>query len=541
MSAWEELVAQALLGTRRRASLPPSLTGAGGELGRAVTHLAARSSADPARDLLDAAAVLAPWRRAGLSAPEPTSPPAAGSADPAALPDVPEPAGPPTGRPLRPAAAARLEHLLASPRNEQVTALLHEWLDAAAVGGWQLPDEHLPRLLTDAARDTSLAAALAPALGERGRWLAALRPDWRRAVERHGGPSGAPAEQSEQSEQVVPTLDDAARTWATGTAGERRAVLAALRRTDPAAGAALLAGTWSKETGDDRDALLGQLATGLGPWDEALLEQARRDRRESVRTRAVHLLQRLPGSAHGQRWAARLREAVRVERHLLRWRLVVVPPEPLAPDELRDLGGPRRPHGAGERTWALEQVVAAAPLETWTASTGRTPEQLVTTAVPEEWRQPLRRGWVTAATRQQDAAWARALLATEPPPGHEAARSAMEEVRQLVAVLPAPEAASSAARLLHRSTGDVAGWYLVDGVPAPWPRELVEAAVEVLARPRKGPSWNAGALAKTAAARAPADAAPDLARRFADADPASPLGLVLQVLSTRHAMLEELR
>jgi hypothetical protein len=527
VSAWEELVAQALLGTRRRSSLPAALTGAG-ELGRAADHLARAAAADPARGLLDAAAVLVPWRRAGLAltgAPDAPAPPA--------------PSGPDAGRPLGAAAAARLGHLLASPRNDEVTALLREWLGAAARGGWRLPAEHLPRLLTDATRDTALAAALVPALGDRGRWLAALRADWQRAVHRavegRGSGTGAPAE------VVGSTREAAARTWATGSAAERRALLAALRLSDPSAGAELLAGTWSKEPGDEREAFLSALADGLGPWDEALLETALRDRREAVRARAAQLLLRVPGAALRERWATRLRAAVRAERHLLRWRLVVVPPEPLTTDELRELGSPRRPHGTGERTWALEQVVGAAPLEVWTASTGRTAEQLVTTAAAEEWREPLRRGWVTAAVRQRDAAWARALLATTAPLGHETPRTALEEVRQLVSVLPGDEAASTAARLLQRSVGDVAGWYVVDGVPPPWPRELVEAVVEVLLRPRRGPSWNASTLAKTTAARAPAEAAPSVARRVGDADPASPLGHVVRVLSTRHAMLEELR
>lgn len=530
MSAWDDAAASALLGTRRRAALPPSLLTAPGPLAPAAEHLAALAAQDPARALLDAAAVLAPWRRAGRA-------PALADAPDDQQP-APTPTGPDEGSALAPAAVARLELLLASPRNDEVTALLREWLEAAAQHGRRLPAEHLPRLLTDAARDTALAASLAPALGARGRWLAALRPDWQRVAGRHAQAPGGPTDTSPEA---------AARTWGTGSAAERRLLLAALRAVDPAAGTALLAGTWAKESGADREALLPLLADGAGPWDEALLEKALRDRREAVRTQASRLLLHIPGTALRERWTARARAAVRAERHLLRWRIVVVPPEPLTADELRELGGlgglggQRRPQGTGERAWALEQVVAAAPLDTWTSASGRSPEQLVSAPVDDDWRDPLHRGWVTAASRQGDAEWARALLGSGESSGV-VARTPPQQVARLVALLPPDEAGAVAARLLRGSARTSSTVQLVlDAVPTPWPAVLLDAVLDRLARPVEGAAWADRSLAATAALRLAAGAGAAAARRLGDPDPTSPPGHLLRVLSFRHAMLEELR
>ena len=138
-------------------------------------------------------------------------------------------------------------------------------------------------------RDRALRPAVAGVLGHRGRWLAAHRADWQRVVAGAAGPDPA----------------DGPDVWHTGSRAERAGYLAALRDTDPAAARDLLAAGWASETGDDRAELLPVLARGLSAADEEFLEAALDDRKGAVRTAAVRLLARLPGSAWCRRAAER--------------------------------------------------------------------------------------------------------------------------------------------------------------------------------------------------------------------------------------------
>lgn len=496
MTGWADLAAAALLGTERRevdvAALP-------GPLGAAAARSAA---ADPAARLLDAAALATPYRRAGIRPAAPDT-------------GLRRAAGPETARLVRPAAAGHLARVLTMPPD-----LLVEWAAAAVAGGWRPPAELLPDLLDTAARDPRLAAAVVPLLGVRGHWLAAAREDWTEVV-RTTGPSPAAA-------------PDPGEVWEQGEKGERRAVFAALRASDPDRARALLAAGWRGETGEDREWFLDQVGAAPTPADEPQLETALDDRRQGVRSRAVAALARLPHSAYAGRMAARARAAVSVERRLMRTRLAVVPPAECTAAMVRDGIRATPPTGTGAQAWWLRQVVAAAPLRVW-ADLGTPAELLGWTG---DWTDVLTGGWQDAALRQRDAGWAAALLDRDP---------ADRDLAGLVGVLPADRRPAAVVRLL-RGSGGPRPWLvptLLETCPAPWPDGLAEAALARIVRPDAGPR-DAGARDVLAllAARLPPERAPavrDRAARLQGHDWAPALAAVADLLDFRHTMLEELR
>lgn len=495
MTGWADLSAAALLGTERRppdlAALPPGLAPPPG-------------SGDPAVRLLDAAAMLTPYRRAGARP---------------AVPEVPVPAevGAEPGRPVRPIAGAHLTRILDGGKSSK--ELLVEWAGAAAAGDWRPPPALLPALLDAAARDGELAAAVLPALGARGRWLAAFRADWAALLAVRG----------------VETDDPDA--WEHGERADRRGYFGRLRRTDPDAAARLLAATWARENGEDREWFAELLSTAPVPADEELLETALDDRRRSVRHFAAIALTQLPASAYAGRMADRARAAVRPERRRLRTVLAVTPPEECDPAMVRDGISPKPPNGTGRQAYWLRRILGATPLEVWAAIAP--PAALLELRVEGDWRDTLLAGWRDAALRRRDPVWAAALAGHGLPP---------DLLIPLIRALDPPDRARTLQVALGRREPLPASTLtaLLATCPAPWPAELAAAALARLPRPDTGPpDWSVRQLLTLLSVRFDPDRAPAVAamadRLHPDSPWRPPLREVLDTLTFRHRMLEELR
>lgn len=348
MNGWDELVADALVGTARRP--PGGLAAApGSALAEALAGIDAAT--DPEGALLAAGAALGLYRQAGWRPPTDD-----------------EPLPPPSPDDERPhcseAAAERLDAMVEG----RFRPVLPEWLALVAAAGHLVPADRLPALLDTATASPALRAPARGVAGERGRWLAGQNPAWAWAA---GGSD--------------------ATSWATGTRAARRLLLARLRAEDADAARALLESTWATESADDRAALLGELAAGLSMADEPFLEAALDDRGREVRRVAAELLWRLPESRLAGRMAGRAHRLVRGAE--------IVLPDEIDTSMIRDGIVARPPAGVGERAWWLEQVVAASPLSIW-------PLDVLDGDPPPV----LRTGWATAAVRQRDRAWASALL-----------------------------------------------------------------------------------------------------------------------------------
>jgi len=329
---WQQTTAAALLGTERRE--PPALPHGLG--------VAARPDSTPETALLDAAAVGGALLRAALPA------------RPAG--DLPAPAAP-DATPLAPPAAVQLLGLLVSqpPVAVRLRPLaLERWLLVAADRGVRVPARALPRLLALVTQQPDLRAATRPVVGERGRWLAGLRPDWRWVLDEDPAPA-------------VPTRlspDD----W--------RALPAAAR------------------------------ADALPADDLDLLEAALDDRSDKVRRQALALLDAAPTSARAARMAARLRPLLAPTGRLRRGLEVALPTEPDAAG-VRD--GLTTTRGGSQRERWLELVSAGAPLSVWTDATGKDAAAtwpLIT--------QPAARAGVLRAVRARGDAWATAAVADSP-------------------------------------------------------------------------------------------------------------------------------
>jgi hypothetical protein len=537
-----DLLSAALVGTERR---PYS----GGAFGGMLLDGSGPTG------LLEGAAVALAYTRAGVTP----------------VPDrQPIEAAPEESSPQVPVAAAhRLALLLGDggvPGGTEVAlALLGDWLTHAADLGYRVPPELLPALLDAGRRRVALRPALASVAGRRGGWLAARRADWRYLL-------------------TEATADPDPRDWTTGTPGQRLAYLTALRANDPAAGLALLAETFDAEDPDDRARLLGALATGLCPEDEALLEHALDDRRKEVRTVAADLLAALPGSALRQRMTQRALACVRLDRGGLgpatsgprsaatrtdgagiqgaaraeraqtssalgRDRLVVTPPGECDAGMRRDGVQPNPPRGVGPQAWLLEEVVARTPLDTWTTAFERTADRVLDLPVADDWGPTFHKGLARAAVTQRDPAWVTGLAdEMSRPTGRDLDPHDEALAAQLYEALPPRELARYAIQALGRDP--VRAHRLLAMQTGPWPDDLAVAvldAIKVLAAGQRH-AWHIGELCRTAAVSMPvsfAGRAAALAEALQATDPptrqAIAVAQLASALTFRREMYEELR
>jgi hypothetical protein len=433
--------------------------------------------------LLSAAGALAVLRRAGRLAPP--------------APPLPAPA-PAEQRPACGATAAyRLTLLLDDQR-----ALLPEWLRAVAGRGLRVPAERLPDLLEAATANQALRGDVEPVLGERGPWLAAQVPRWCWAA------------------PLPPIGDEREALWLTGTRPQRHRLFALLRRTRPDEARQLLERGLAREEAADRAWFVAALGEGLAPADESLLETALDDRRQEVRAAAARTLARLPGSAFARRMADRTVPLVRVDRA----GISVTLPDELDEAAMRD-GVIRRPSsGTGERAWWLHQLVAATPLPAWD-TVGLSAEQAVTLPVTGDLGVPLRRGFAQAADTQRDQRWATAFL----------------DVSPRLAEFADPRRAALAG-LEHLRAGETA---IADSLQAPWPRELSEGALDLLARLGDREARPAGHWAhRLIAERLDPALAGEAAKRLESIEPGTPQARhareLVQTLYFRREMYKEI-
>lgn len=352
---------------------------------------------------------------------------------------------------LRRPSAALTDVLIETIAGENDAELWQVAAEALRDAALHLPHTLLPHVL--GARDRQLRLALAPVLGERGRWLARRNAAWSWAVD-----AGA--------------ATDAATQWEEGSEHQQLEALRAMRLADPAAAREQLAARLPKEKADTRAAMLMALLPALSPDDEPLLERALDDRSAAVKAIAAELLARLPSSAFVQRMQARLEPAVRLERKMLLQRVLVVdPPAELDASATRDVIPSRAPHGTGARAYALSQIAGAVPLSFWSRF-DMTPQQLLDAAAKSEWAEALVSGWTLAAARQRNAAWAHALLkvAERPEDLVELARALpADELMQLIAAVPEGRHDWPLASMLSL-------------LPRPWPRGFAHDWLQRLRR-----------------------------------------------------------
>jgi len=395
-SPWTPLLPLALVGSERHNGALPVWPG---ELGQLIAEGFA-AAGSPALGALRAAGVIAAGSAAGCL----------GRAWEQALP----PAAPPETWPVlqQPELLRALPWLL----REAPARLLLQFCGALAAAQQRLPEPTLPAALEAGRRALALRPRLLPVLGERGRWLAAQREDWRYA-------SG-----------VSDAVDPETR-WSEGSLEQRRELLLRQRAEDPGAARGRLAAALGELPARERAQLTETLACGLSLEDEPLLEQLRSDRSREVRQTALTLLLRLPSAAHPRRAGARLAALLTQERILLKRRWVIEAPGAAGADWAADGIETTRPkhENLGDRGWWLFQLVRQVPLAWWTAHTGLSPAELNSWAERSDWGLALRRGWREVLQAAPEPGWCEAFLADWPKTWPEHERT------QVLALLPLPQ------------------------------------------------------------------------------------------------------
>lgn len=297
----------------------------------------------------------------------------------------------------------RLANIVAALLMEQEAELLIEACEVLAARGRRFTEELLPSALEQT--NSALRTALVLVLGERGRWLARLRPEW-------GWALLAGAEQD-------PVPRDWQTQWEEGTAAERRSLLRLMLTHMPDQARQLVNAAWTQEKSEQRLAWLEDLAPKLTRGDEPFLTEALGDRSAPVRAAAARLLGRLPESDVAQRIRQRALSLVRMgevtsaavapsrfaREHSASALAVQLPPEPLDP-ELEHLGvAANPPPHIGKRQWWLSQMVSALPPALWTQHLGGDPRQIVAEAATNEFAHALLDGFTSAAVRFDAQSW----------------------------------------------------------------------------------------------------------------------------------------
>ncbi|MGW0325017.1 DUF5691 domain-containing protein [Nocardia sp. NPDC003183] len=494
--ALAELVSVALLGTARRSA-------DGVHLDSAVAAAVPQHAGEPATRLLHTAALQDLYLRGGQL------PRTAAKPEPA----VDDP------RPLLPRPAAdRLSRLLADK-----SPFLTEWFTTATPFDFRLPDVLCVQALS-AASDTTLRPPLLRLAGRRGRWLAARNPAWAKLVDefpadvatssaegktrnsrpeltasvadiqvdtdasttRSAGPttspdhdadSGTTADSGSGTEPGAPAVHD---VWLFGTSGERKDWFARTRRADPAAALTVLTAAWPKESGPVKAELLGLLAEGLSPADEALLERALDDRRGDVRRTATTLLNKLPDAAFGRRMAALVASWIRVADD---GTVDVRVPAELDTQARRD--GITDATDQAKLRWdtpdstitTLHQAIAATPLTAWSsivrAPGEQTPTTALTLSLPPRYAKAIVDGWVDATLAQHDTAWARALFAHATP-----TEQAVLRRRELFTLLDAADRIEHVLDLDAHQLNELHA--ILPGLDHPWPQPVADHVLRLL-------------------------------------------------------------
>lgn len=290
-----------------------------------------------------------------------------------------------------PAAVAVLRQLFA----EEARALLPEWLELCARRGARVPPFFL-RALLDLMRTPAERSAATAVIGERGRWLARLNPEWSWVL----------------ATASAPDLAD----WETGGEDERIGVLRHVRAGDPAQARALAEKTWADDAPDFRARVVEVLATGLSPADEPILIRALGERRKESRAAAQGLLATLPESALARRMRAAAEALIQFHSGFLSKKLEVVLPAAFDPAWKAEGIEEKPPAGMGEKAHWAQQILSLVPVRVWAEKFRLDAAALVALAAKsDDWSGLLLAAWTRAALLHREpeaaAALAEALLA----------------------------------------------------------------------------------------------------------------------------------
>lgn len=359
---WQDILKTAIVGTERNAFALPN-----DALGKLLAMLDANARE---ATLLSAAATVALYERAGqLPAVEQQSLPA-----PAELEDMPY------------CNAQAAQHLALMLSGEFAEALL-EWFAALIVAKRRVPEEHLSALLQWGKPRTSLHEAISASIGQRGLWLARQNPAW---------------------DYIAGEINEA--EWHTGAHVARLVLLKRVRAAKPAEARRLITATWNEDSPKQRAEFLATLYTNLSAADEDFLETVLDDRSTLVRRVAADLLSELPDSAFVQRMIAHAQPLFSFAKKARgKYEIEITLPTERTEAMIRD-GITAKKLNIGEKTWWLQQMVRAIPVNVWEQTSGWQVADLLSACKKSEWKDVLLGAWLESAWRQNRVDWMQAIF-----------------------------------------------------------------------------------------------------------------------------------
>lgn len=434
---------------------------------------------------------------------------------------------------------------------QQHAQLLPEALRLLSEANLRLPPSLLPIAL--GLRTHDLRPALRPVLGERGRWLSHLNPEWAWATEQ-GIAAGA---------GLPPNAET---LWQEGTQAQRLAILERVRAEDPALARTWLETVWREEKAEFRNEALERFKHWLSRDDEPFLEKALDDRAQTVRAQAVALLAAIPDSGLIDRMRERTDAFLRYKpaapagglRGLLRsvmaapaasGTLSVTLPETFDKSWQRDGIAEKPPHGLGQRSWWLSQMLALVPPSHWVEHLGANPAALIAAAVADDAGLAVLEGWSRAAAVHKTTDWMLPLWKAWEKAGLEDSYYSSVSAQILSALarnLPGGEARNLALQVLKSDghSGHVRASILM-ALPQPWDVEFGNLYLDTAHKSLNDtgrPRWNQTfELASTALPQACFDRA---LRLFTPVDDQTAIWYVRPFLATiqlRQQIYQEIR
>ncbi|MEZ4592287.1 MAG: DUF5691 domain-containing protein [Chloroflexota bacterium] len=434
MTAWNDTIKTALLGTNRAElpSLPQH-----NALGQLLAQLPPQ---EDAASLLTIAGTVALHQQTGWQ---------------------PQHQPPTTATPIQPdlpVCPPPIAHQLDQLLEGTISILLPEMLEALAQTGHRVPEFLLPSLLEKGKKLSQYRTAVLAVLGNRGRWLAAQNPEWQYA--------------SPELDHWLGLL----RVWETAVPPKRHDLLRQLRATHPKLGRQLLAHTWKNNSGLVRHQALKTLDINLSLDDEPFLEAALDDRTHLVRQAAADLLAKLPQSRLAQRMTQHVAGVLRWTPHHER-AITVRLPQTITPAMLRDgIPGYKPEEKTKVQSQLLTQLINRVPLSYWTETWQKTPQEIVNAALNSGWPRTLTAAFGTAAIRQNEAAWAEAIIV---------ASEFNSSGGRLVPVLPPDRCAALIRQAAQQSTRLQRGeplFIFLQHWPQSWPAALGQFWLDLFAR-----------------------------------------------------------
>lgn len=330
-----------------------------------------------------------------------------------------------------------------------------------------LPPELLPDALS--IKSGEVRKHLSPILGQRGRWLAAMNPEWQWATR-------------VAAADIAFDRESLARQWEEGNIGERCQAIQTLRRSDPSEARRWIEAAIGQEKAENRVRLVESLAIALGAEDEPFLESLLDDRSEQVRRASAACLAKLPGSALAKRMAERAAGILALQKPgILRRspRLTCNAPEEIDADWVRDGVPAKTPAGRGKRAVWTEAVLAAVPPGMWQEQFSLQPAELIQAIVKDDFAEAVLVGWTRAATTfaESDAAceawmtpladyWLASIGEKDDPTGS----NALGYLQELTPRMPVQDAEALLSKILKQTVAKkVPGALsLLAALPRPW-------------------------------------------------------------------------